>query len=277
MLFFLAGAGGALWATDDWRLLREHFGQCLLWLLVLAAICVPWPLAMHLIWADRFTDILGKEITARKFGKSTGMAPLSALGGALGLIAPWTLAVILAAWQHVRKPRAERPAVISGLIAWIVIAVIPFFFMQAFERYMLAVLPAEAVLASVWLQREGRAQQIALVVAVVIVVVAACGFAAFAFWFQLAFWLPLVAFALTGWLVLAGKPLPPRRNRFVLGAGRRSVADRGIGRDLSHARPFQSFAGGPADRRPAGRAHFQLPATRPALDAAGLQRSGLPG
>lgn len=200
MLFFLAGAGGALWANGDWRLLYEHTGQCLLCLLVLAAICVPWPLAMHLIWADRFTDILGEEITARKFGKTTGMAPISALGGALGLIAPWTLAVIIATWQHVRKPRAARSAAISGLIAWVVISVIPFFFMQAFERYMLAVLPAQAVLASVWLQREGRAQQIALGVAVGIVAVAAGGFAAFAFWFQLAFWLPLLAFALTGWL-----------------------------------------------------------------------------
>lgn len=217
MLFFLAGAGGALWATGEWRLLREHAGQCLLWLLVLAAICVPWPLAMHLIWADRFTDILGEEITARKFGKSTGMAPLSALGGALGLIAPWTLAVIFAAWQHVRTPRAGRPAAISGLIAWVVIAVIPFFFMQAFERYMLAVLPAEAVLASVWLQREGRAQQIALGVAVVIVAVAACGFAAFAFWFKLAFWLPLLAFALTGWLFW-------RVNRSRLGGSAPSLA-----------------------------------------------------
>ncbi len=200
MLFFLAGAGGALWATDTWRLLREHSGQCLLALLVLAAICVPWPLAMHLIWADRFTDILGEEITARKFGKSTGMAPLSALGGALGLIAPWTLAVILAAWQHLRKPQVERPAAISGLIAWVVISVIPFFFMQAFERYMLAVLPAQAVLAAIWLQREGRPQQIALGVGVVIIAVAAGGFAAFAFWFKLALWLPLLALALTGWL-----------------------------------------------------------------------------
>ena len=199
MLFFLAGAGGALWATGDWRLLREHAGQCLLWLLVLAAICVPWPLAMHLIWADRFTDILSEEITARKFGKSTGMAPLSALGGALGLIAPWTVAV-MATWQHFRQPPAERRAATSGLIAWVVIAVIPFFFMQAFERYMLAVLPAQAVLASIWLQREGRAQQIALGVAFVIVAVAACGFAAFTFWFKLAFCLPLLAFALTGWL-----------------------------------------------------------------------------
>lgn len=200
MLFFLAGAGGALWATGTWRLLREHSGQCLLALLVLAAICVPWPLAMHLIWADRFTDILGEEITARKFGKSTGVAPLSALGGALGLIAPWTLAVILAAGQHFRQPQKERPAAISGLIAWVVISVIPFFFMQAFERYMLAVLPAQAVLAASWLQRGGRLQLIALGVGVVIVAVAACGFATFAFWFKLAFWLPLVAFALTGWL-----------------------------------------------------------------------------
>ena len=96
--------------------------------------------------------------------------------------------------------RRSAPAATSGLIAWVVIAVIPFFFMQAFERYMLAVLPAEAVLASVWLQREGRAQQIALGVAVVIVAVAACGFAAFAFWFKLAFWLPLLAFVLTSWL-----------------------------------------------------------------------------
>ena len=200
MLFFLAGAGAALWATGDWRLLREHAGQWLLWLLVLAAICVPWPLAMHLIWADRFTDILGEEITARKFGKSTGMAPLSALGGALGLIAPWTPAVIMAVWQHIRQPRTERSPAFNGLVGWVVIAVIPFFFMQAFERYMLAVLPAEAVLASVWLQREGRAQQITLGIAVVIVAVAACVFAAFAFWFKLAFWLPLLAFALTGWL-----------------------------------------------------------------------------
>ncbi len=209
LLFFLAGAGAALWTIGERGLLRRNLRQVILCLGVFLALSIPWPLAMQILWSDRFFKILAEEVSARQFGKSTGMAPISALGGALGLIAPWTPVVLAAVWQHLRIDKSKRSPETNGLILWVLISVTPFFFMESFERYMLAVLPAEAVIASVWLKREGTVQRVTMVIGVAAIALAGCLFAIFSFWFKLAFWLPLGAFGLVIWLVWrSSRPAP---------------------------------------------------------------------
>ena len=94
LFFFFAGALAALWAFDAWKILLRRSMQFLLWLVIVAAISLPWPLMMKQLHGDKFAQILGEELTERKFGTWNAMAPLSALGGALGLIFPWTPLVV---------------------------------------------------------------------------------------------------------------------------------------------------------------------------------------
>ena len=230
MLFFATAAVAGCWVFGRWQLLRDKGWHWALWLLLLAAICLPWPLAMQHLWSDRFLQILGEELAERKFGHWAGKSPLSALGGALGLIFPWTLMGVVATWQHFRTAKAERSPATAWLIWWVLLAVTPFFFMKAFERYMLAVLPAQAVLASIWLQLErGRAgarvgqasrlslsqlpdgirdrrdacltaQALTLQVSAVMLAVVTLGLCGFLLWFKLAFWLSLLALCVAGWV-----------------------------------------------------------------------------
>lgn len=201
LLFFLTATVAGLVSFQRWGLLRQFGWHWMLWLLLLAAICLPWPLAMQHLWSDRFTQIMGEELAERKFGNWAGKAPLSALGGALGLIFPWTPVVLAATWAHFRTPKAERRKENSWLILWVLLSVTPFFFMKAFERYMLAVLPAQAVLCAAWLQGDGRRQAAAWQVAAVMLGGAALGIGGFMLWFKLASGWAYVTFALAGWLI----------------------------------------------------------------------------
>jgi 4-amino-4-deoxy-L-arabinose transferase-like glycosyltransferase len=201
LLFFLTAAVAGFWVFAQWPLLRSKGWHWALWLLVLAAICLPWPLAMQHLWSDHFVRILGEELAERKFGNWAGKAPLSALGGALGLIFPWTPVVVVAAWKHFRAPRPERSCEQAWLIWWVLLSVTPFFFMKAFERYMLTVVPAQAVLASVWLQRGGKLPEATMQIAAVLAGGAVVGAAAFMLWFKLSLGWALLALALAGWMI----------------------------------------------------------------------------
>ncbi|HAB18552.1 MAG TPA: hypothetical protein DCE44_19195 [Verrucomicrobiales bacterium] len=163
---------------------------------MLGALSVPWPLAMQQIWGDRFTQIMGEELAARDFGSWHGKSPLSALGGALGLIAPWTPMVVVAIWQHLRQPKHERISANAWLITTFFISALPFFFMTTFERYMLAVVPVQAVLAAQWLAPGGRAQQLTLAFAAVVFGFLAFAVGLFALWFRLGVLGPLITWAL---------------------------------------------------------------------------------
>lgn len=209
LLFFLTAAVAGFWVFQKWSLLRSHGWHWALWLLALAAICLPWPLAMQHRWADHFVRILSEELAERKFGHWAGKSPLSALGGALGLIFPWTVAVVLAAWAHFRAPRGKRSRESAWLIVWVLLSVTPFFFMKAFERYMLAVVPAQAVLAAAWLRTEGRWPRDALRLGAVLAGGATLGVAALLWWFQLSSAMATLAIALAAWVIWrAYRPRP---------------------------------------------------------------------
>ncbi len=200
LFFFAAGALAALWAFDAWKTLPRRAGQLFLWLIIVAAISLPWPLMMKLLWGDKFAQILGEELMDRKFGTWNAMSPLSALGGALGLIFPWTPLVAGAIISHFRKPRADRSQNNSWLVAWLIVSILPFFFMKAFERYMLAVIPLQAVLAADWLQSAPtKCKTFAWRVSFVLLALVGVFVSVFALWFKLGMVGPVLCLAVVTW------------------------------------------------------------------------------
>ena len=194
--FFVAGAVAALWAFDAWKILLRCAGQLLCWLAIVAAISLPWPLMMKQIWGDKFAQILGEELMERKFGTWNAGSPFSALGGALGLIFPWTPLVVGAIVIHFRKAKADRSQAHVLFIVWFVISILPFFFMKAFERYMLAVVPLQAVLAADWLQSSpSKGKTFAWRLALVLLAIVGVLVSTFALWFKLGIIGPLLCLA----------------------------------------------------------------------------------
>ncbi len=198
--FFAAGALAALWAFNAWNILARRAGQLLLWITIVAAISLPWPLAMKHLWGDKFAQILGEELMDRKFGTWNAMSPFSALGGALGLIFPWTPLVVGAVILHLKKARDERSQNTSWLLAWLFVSILPFFFMKAFERYMLAVIPLQAVLAAEWLQASPtKWKAFAWRLSLVLLALVGVFVSVFALWFKLGFVGPMLCLAVVAY------------------------------------------------------------------------------
>lgn len=196
--FFGTAAVAALLCLGALPRVRKHGVHGCVAVGVVVLITVPWPLAMKRLWGDRFAQILGEELAARDFGHWHGMAPLSALGGALGLIAPWTPMVLVAAVQAFRAGDPGPVAARRWLVTALGLSIVPFFFMTTFERYMLAVVPIEAVLAAEWLEPGGRVQRWTLLFAAAVFSLAGLLAGAFFLWFGLGGLLPLVVWVLAG-------------------------------------------------------------------------------
>ncbi|MBN9691707.1 MAG: glycosyltransferase family 39 protein [Verrucomicrobia bacterium] len=194
--FFGSAAVAAVFCLSAFPILKQRGWHWLLAVAVVAAISVPWPLAMQQIWGDRFAQIMGEELAAREFGSWHGKSPLSALGGALGLIAPWTPMVVVAIWEFFRTPKSERLPANRWLIATFFISILPFFFMTTFERYMLSVVPTQAALAAHWLAPGGRIQRLTMAFAALIFGILAFAVGSFALWFQLGIIIPLLSWTL---------------------------------------------------------------------------------
>src|SRR5437588_12546502 len=103
---------------------------------------------MHHLWPEQFGKTMGEELGARQFGHWIPGSPLSAWSGALGLALPWTPLMFAAVYSHFRQRAGRALQESRFLIGWFLLAALPFFFMRSFERYMLALLPAQIVLCA---------------------------------------------------------------------------------------------------------------------------------
>jgi len=216
-LFFGAGVLACAVVLRAGRVLAANWWQLLLGLAVLAAVCLPWPLAMQHLWSERFGRILGEELAAREFGHWTPGSPLSAWSGALGLALPWTPLMLAGIYSHVRQRSSPHLQQNRFLIAWFLLAALPFFFMKSFERYMLALLPAQIVLGAEWLEENQTGARNFVVRSCVLLLVGVSLFISlFAWWFKLASWEIATALLLTGLaLVLAWRSTHPHWLAFV--------------------------------------------------------------
>ncbi len=178
----------------DWR---GRWAQIALSAAVFLAITLPWPLAMYWQWSQKLSAILQEELADRQFGAMRAGSPLSAWTGAVGLVFPWSLMMLAAIWTWFRAPDEPARRERAWLILWFTLSALPFFFMKAFERYMLALVPGQAALVAAWICSgtwEKRRKLFAVSATLLCLVALAVG--AFAWWFRLGVWQPIFAAAL---------------------------------------------------------------------------------
>jgi 4-amino-4-deoxy-L-arabinose transferase-like glycosyltransferase len=181
--FFGAAAIGALFVFGWRRLLISYWSHVAWAILVLIAVCVPWPLAMAYLWPD-FLAILDQEIAARQFGLHHLGDIFSTVGGAIALVFPWSILLIAAfasLLKHIRD-RSSRQGL--WLAIWFFGGIIPFFFIYTFGRYMTPVIPAASVLCAYWLERgSGPLRSSMLMVTVSLIAGVCLALCLFCLWF----------------------------------------------------------------------------------------------
>jgi 4-amino-4-deoxy-L-arabinose transferase-like glycosyltransferase len=171
--FFGAAAIGALFVFGWWRLFVSYWSHMAWAIVVLIAVCVPWPLAMAYLWPD-FIAILDQEIAARQLGFPHPGDILSTMGGALALVFPWSI-LLAAAFASIVKHIRDRSSRQSLWLAiWFFGGIIPFFFIYTFGRYMTPVIPAASVLCAYWLERGSGPLRSSMLIATVSLIAGVC-------------------------------------------------------------------------------------------------------
>jgi 4-amino-4-deoxy-L-arabinose transferase-like glycosyltransferase len=183
-VFFTVAAIGALFVFGWWRLFVSYWSHLAGAIVVLLAVCVPWPLAMLYLWPD-FPAILDQEIAARQFGFHHLGDILSTVGGALALVFPWSI-VLIAAFASVLKHREDSSGHESLWLAiWFFGGIIPFFVMYTFGRYMTPVIPAACVLCAHWLEGSSGALRSSMLLVTVSLIAGVCvALCLFFLWFD---------------------------------------------------------------------------------------------
>lgn len=200
--FFLAGAIAFLAGSGQWRVLKLRWVHLAGGLAVWLAVSLPWPLAMWRLWPEAFQATFAAETQARGFGQIQLSPLISAITGALGLVFPWTLVVLGTVIAALRMPRPERNPY-AWLWLWLVISVLPFLAMRTFERYLLAIVPVQCMLAARWLEDDpGMLPRLALRLSTVLLGGALLFFCGFALWFRLGWFWPAAGLAVVLWLAL---------------------------------------------------------------------------
>lgn len=154
ILFGVAAISG-LSVFGKWSFAFSRWPQIAFASLLVLTICLPWPLAMAYLWPN-FSEVVNGEITARHLGTVHSGSPFSTLGGAFGLVFPWSLILIAALIGSVRRVKEAAGQKDLWLSVWFLGSVVPFFFMESFARYMMPLIPAACVLCASWL---GRARE----------------------------------------------------------------------------------------------------------------------
>ncbi|MBW1816221.1 MAG: glycosyltransferase family 39 protein [Deltaproteobacteria bacterium] len=208
LLFFVTAALTALWVFGKWRFALKHWPQLLAAAGLFLLICLPWPLTMARMWPE-FLGTVGREMGAERFGRIFIGSPFSALGGALGLVFPWSIVTVAAMTGVFRNRGRGMGNRALWLALWCFVGVAPFFFFRSFARYMVPLVPCVCVLCAEWLERaqgpwKGRIVRITAMLFGVAAAAAAC----FALWFRISpvfGWLSLLIAAIMIRLAFTGK------------------------------------------------------------------------
>ena len=127
--------------ADEYRLpthLRRHAGTYLLCALLAAALPAAWYWDVAHRFPEQFAAAAQNELEERGAG-SLSFIPLS---GLLLLTLPWTFIGLAALF------RWRQAAEIRFFALWLLLALLPFFFLRSFERYLLGALPAFALICA---------------------------------------------------------------------------------------------------------------------------------
>jgi len=182
-----------------WRSLLVPF---LLFTGVFLLLALPWPLSMRILHAD-FINELQNQIVSERLNRVSFSSPLNALGGTLLLAFPWSFLLITAIIMCFRgkndDPEVRKARWLAG---WLLLCVLPFFFMRSFERYMIPILPCAAVLLCWGLEKlRPLPRRILLIVSCYLMAIVSIVFSGFALWFGLSGWIAGMTLVLTFWML----------------------------------------------------------------------------
>jgi 4-amino-4-deoxy-L-arabinose transferase-like glycosyltransferase len=183
MILFAVASLSALFVFRKWGFLALNWAQ-VFWASVLVfAVSLPWPLIMVYTWPN-FLKIVDSEVAARGIGTIHIGSPFSTIGGAFGLVFPWSLilfaALIRSIW-HFGKGEGKTDL---WLTTWFFGCIVPFIFIRSFARYMTPLIPAASILCANWLEEvTGRWRTGLLRVSISLLALAAISFCLFFIWF----------------------------------------------------------------------------------------------
>lgn len=182
-IFFAAAALSALFLFGKWNYVFSHRLQVTVAFILLAAVSLPWPLIMAYLQPE-FFDVIGGEISKRKFGTIRFGSPLSVLGKALSLAFPWSIILMAAMIRPILRRTGIEDRKCLWLTIWFLACLAPCIFMKCFSRYMIPIIPAACVLCAYWLETTGeRSRRILLRITLSLTAVGAVLFCLFFIWF----------------------------------------------------------------------------------------------
>jgi len=135
----------ALWwmRPDLFRRALSRWPQHVFAIALALALPAIWFIHVKAHYAGLLAKVAGDEMAARQ------LAHISAdpLVGLITLALPWTFVAATAAWKF------RQDATVRLLTLWLIISLLPFFFITTFSRYLIGSLPALALLTAVGLER----------------------------------------------------------------------------------------------------------------------------
>ena len=172
-----------------WTLRERHPSTRWLHLLPAALtfllLALPWPLSMALT-SPLFLERLQEQLLNREPRWIHWQWLPSVAGGALGLIIPWSLTLPGALRRGTIRAAEGIPSPGRWLVLTCAVAIVPFFFIKTFERYLIPLVPLLCILVSAHLESlDGRRLRKHLIAAALLLALPVLGFAAFVFWFHL--------------------------------------------------------------------------------------------
>ncbi|MCB9871474.1 MAG: glycosyltransferase family 39 protein [Planctomycetes bacterium] len=202
LLFVGTAAASAFGATRQRP--RGSWWQLAGGLAVAAAIALPWPISMQILW-PQFGAVLAEQAEQRQFSFARLASAPGVLGSTLGLVVPWAVVALAGARSALsRADGDEQSARQRWLVWWCVLGVVPFFFFKAFERYTIPLTVPLCVLAAHRLLAVDVAgRRFHLRIAVALIAVPAVVLALFTLWFGDSVLAPVVTLVLLGLAIRA--------------------------------------------------------------------------
>ncbi|MCA8972375.1 MAG: glycosyltransferase family 39 protein [Planctomycetes bacterium] len=200
-IFFAAAAIAALVVHGRIREVFARPGHLFVFVLVYLALALPWPLSMNSLWPEQLKATLIEQAESRQFSWIHVRTLPAVVGGGLGLVAPWSIALVHGLVRACTQAGEKRiPRMLA--ITWI-LAVLPFLFFKAFERYLMP-LQMIALLLVVWLLYElsPRARRRHLTIAAVLIALPSVVLSGGALWFGLAILPAIATIAMMVWMLV---------------------------------------------------------------------------
>jgi 4-amino-4-deoxy-L-arabinose transferase-like glycosyltransferase len=183
MILFGVAAVSALFLFKRWHFVASDWRQVLWACILLLAVSLPWPIMMAYLWPD-FLKTVDSEVAARGIGTVHVKSPFSTLGGAFGLVFPWSLILLAGLIRSFRYFMDDTGRKDLWLSIWFLGCIVPFFFIRSYARYMTPLIPAAAVLCAYWLEQvKGPWKTSLLGVSISLMALICVSFCIFFIWF----------------------------------------------------------------------------------------------